>query len=226
MRRLILLGSAFVTLAVGGSALAAQAVRENPRSGVAGKAKVRGGLLNAAAVYLELSPADLRAEIRAGESLGRVATMHGKSVDGLRAVLVNAFRANVEAALISGRLDTARAQRLIDRAPAVVERLVQRTPQLRAKRVYARGGVLRVAGDYLGLSPKELVYELRNGTSLADLARARNRSVEGLEAALLAAFEAKVAAAVSVGRLDAAQAHRLLKRAPAHIAKLVNRSRG
>lgn len=75
MRRLILLLSALVTLVVGGTALAAQAVRDNPRSGVAAKAKVRGGLLNAAAAYLELSPEELRAEVRNGKSLAQVAAM-------------------------------------------------------------------------------------------------------------------------------------------------------
>jgi hypothetical protein len=225
MRRLILLVSAFVTLAVGGTALAAQAVRDNPRSGVAAKAKVRGGLLNAAAEYLELSPLELRAEVRTGKSLAQVATMQGKSVSALKAALLTAFRASIDTALTSGRLDPARAQKLVARAPAIVERLVQRTPNARAKRAHVRGGMLKVAGDYLGLSPKELVYELRSGTSLADVANARGKSVDGLERALFAAFKAKVDAAVAAGRLDAARAQRLLERAPAHIEKLVNRSR-
>jgi lambda repressor-like predicted transcriptional regulator len=225
MRRLILLLSALVTLAVGGTELAAQAVRDNPRSGVAAKAKVRGGLLNAAAVYLELSPKELRAGVRNGKSLAQVAAMQGKSAGGLKAALLSAFRASIDRALTAGRLDAVRAKKLVDRAPAIVERLVQQTPKAPAKRAHVRGGMLKVAGDYLGLSPKELVYELRSGTSLADVANARGKSVDGLERALFAAFKAKVDAAVAAGRLDAARAQRLLERAPAHIEKLVNRSR-
>jgi hypothetical protein len=226
MRRLILLVSAFVTLAVGGTALAAQAVRDNPRSGVAAKAKVRGGLLNAAAEYLELSPPELRAEVRTGKSLAQVATMRGKSVGALKAALLTAFRANIDTALTSGRLDPARAQKLVARAPAIVERLVQRTPNARAKHAHVRGGMLKAAGDYLGLSPKELVYELRSGTSLADVANARGKSLDGLARALFAAFKAKVDAAVAAGRLDATKAQKLLERAPGHIEQLVNRTRG
>lgn len=97
---------------------------------------------------------------------------------------------------------------------------------MRAKRAHVRGGMLKVAGDYLGLSPKELVYELRSGTSLAGVANARGKSVDSLEGALFAAFKAKVDAAVAAGRLDAARAQRLLERAPAHIEQLVNRTRG
>jgi lambda repressor-like predicted transcriptional regulator len=226
MRRLVLLVSAFVTVAVGGTAFAAQAVRDNPRAGAAAKPSVQRGLWKASTAYLELSPNELRARLRGGRSLAQIATAEGKSVEGLSYVLTAALLARVEAARSSGRLDDRRAQRLLEHAPALVERLVHRTPPANGRRVFARGSVLRVAGDYLGLTPKELVYELRNGTSLADLTRARGKSTAGLEAALLASFTAKVDAAVAAGRLDEARARRLLERAPSHIARLVNRSRG
>jgi lambda repressor-like predicted transcriptional regulator len=226
MRRLILLLSVFATLAAGGTPLAAQAVRDNPRAGLSAGPNARSGLWKASAGYLELSPSELRARLRAGKSLAQIATAQGKSVDGLRAALVVAFRAKVDRAASTGRISSTRAERLRARAPALVERLVQRAPHVGAKRLYARGAVLRVAGNYLGLTPKELVYELRNGTSLADLAAARGKRVDGLEDALFAAFKAKVDAAVAVGRLDAARAQRLLGRAPAQIHKIVNRSRG
>jgi hypothetical protein len=225
MRRLILLTSAFVTLIVGGSALAAQSTRDKPRSGAAA-AKVHVGLHRAAAEYLGLSRKELRTRVRSGKSLAQIAATEGKSVDGLKAALVIALRAKVDAAVTAGRITAVRAEKLRERAPALVERLVQRTPHLHGRRVYARGGMLRVAGDYLGLSPKELVYELRSGTSLAGVAIARGKSVDGLEAALFAAFKSKVDAAVAAGRLDAARAQRLLAHAPAHIHRLVNRSRG
>ncbi len=226
MRRLVLLLTAFLAVAVSGTAVAAQATREKPRSGVAAKAKVRGGLVKAAAGYLDLTPKQVHAELRTGKSLAQVATAHGKLVDGLKAALVLAFKARVEAARADGRIDASRAQKLLERAPAVVERLVLRTPRAQAKRAYLRGGMLRVAGDYLALSPKELIYELRSGTSLAQVATARGKSVVGLEAALFAAFKAEVDAAVAAGRLDAAYAQKLLQRAPARIEHLVNRTRG
>jgi lambda repressor-like predicted transcriptional regulator len=225
MRRLILLTSAFVTLIVGGSAVAAQSTRDKPRSGAAA-AKVQGGLHRAAADYLGLSRKELRTRVRAGKSLAQIAAAEGKSVDGLKAALVIAFRAKVDAAVSAGRITAVRADKLREHAPALVERLVQRAPHVQGKRVYARGEMLRIAADYLGLSPKELVYELRSGTSLANVATARGKSVDGLEAALFAAFKPKVDAAVAAGRLDAARAQRLLERAPAHIHRLVNRSRG
>jgi hypothetical protein len=47
-------------------------------------------------------------------------------------------------------------------------------------------GLLDTASTYLGLEPEELRARLREGNSLADVARAEGKSVEGLEEALLA----------------------------------------
>jgi lambda repressor-like predicted transcriptional regulator len=224
MRRLVLLLTAVLTVAVSGTALAAQATREKPRSGVA--VKQQRGLVGAAAGYLGLSQAQVRAQLRSGKSLAQIATADGKSVEGLKAALLATFKAKVAAAQAAGRIDAAKAERLLGRAPAIVERLVMRTPKARGDRVRLRGGMLKVAANYVGFTPKQLVYELRSGTSLAQVATARGKSVAGLEAALFSAFKAKVDAAVVAGRLDRARAQKLLESAPAHIARIVNRTRG
>jgi len=197
-----------------------------------GKAKPRAvkvqqrGLLPAAAAYLGVTPVALRAELRSGKSLAQVATAKGKSVDGLESALLSALRSKVQAAKAAGKLDAARADRLLQRAPQLVERLVNATPRARAPRAkIARGGLLKVAATYLGVTNAQLVTELRAGKSLAQVATAKSKSVDGLEQALLAALKQKVDAAVAAGRLPAARAQRLLERAPAHIERLVNRSR-
>ena len=89
----------------------------------------------------------------------------------------------------------------------------------------ARGGLLKTAATYLGVTNAQLVTDLRAGKSLAQVATAKSKSVDGLKQALLAALKQKVDAAVAAGRLDAARAQKLLERAPAHIERLVNRSR-
>jgi len=197
-----------------------------------GKAKPRAAkaqqrsLLPAAAAYLDLTPVALRTELRSGKSLAQVATAKGKSVAGLESALVSALRSKVQAAKAAGKLDAARADRLLQRAPQLVERLVNATPRARAPRARAaRGGLLKAAATYLGVTNAQLVTELRSGKSLAQVATAKSKSVDGLKQALLAALKQKVDAAVTAGRLDAARAQKLLERAPAHIERLVNRSR-
>ncbi len=196
--------------------------KERPR---AAKVQQRG-LLPVAAAYLNLTPVALRAELRSGKSLAQVATAKGKSVDGLESALLGAFRSRVQAAKAAGKLDAARADRLLQRAPQLVERLVNAKPRARATRAKAaRGGLLKTAATYLGVTNAQLVTDLRAGKSLAQVATAKSKSVDGLEQALFAALKQKVDAAVAAGKLPAARAQRLLERAPAHIERLVNRSR-
>jgi hypothetical protein len=197
-----------------------------------GKAKPRAAkvqqreLLPVAAAYLELTRAALQAELGSGKSLAQVAAAKGKSVDGLESELLRALRSKIQAAKAAGKLDAARADRLSERAPQLVERLVNASPRAHAMRATAaRGGLLKAAATYLGVTNAELVTELRSGKSLAQVATAKSKSADGLKQALLAALKQRVDAAVAAGRLDAARAQKLLERAPARIERLVNRSR-
>jgi hypothetical protein len=90
--------------------------------------------------------------------------------------------------------------------------------------VKVRAGLLQSAATYLGLDRKALVKELRSGKSLAQIATARNKSVGGLETAILNAFKAKVDKAVAAGRLDSTRAQKLVAAAPAVIHKLVTQA--
>jgi hypothetical protein len=72
------------------------------RGGAAGFGHFGG--LEAAADYLGLSEAELRAELDADTSLGEVAEAQGKTVDGLVAAIVAAATVEVNAAATAGRL--------------------------------------------------------------------------------------------------------------------------
>ena len=87
--------------------------------------------------------------------------------------------------------------------------------------VNARGGMLQAAATYLGLDRKVLLGQLRSGKSLAQVAQARNKSVAGLETAILNAFKAKVDKAVAARRLKSDRAKKLVAAAPAAIHRLV-----
>lgn len=205
---------------------AAVAVAKAPGTAKPRAAQVQRGLLPVAATYLGLTPEALRGELRSGKSLAQVATAKGKSVDGLESALLNALRSRVEAAKAAGKIDAGRADRLLQRAPRLVERIVNATPRARTARARgARGGLLKAAATYLGLTNAQLATELRSGQSLAQIASAKSKSVDGLKQALLAALKQKVDAAVAAGKLPAARAQTLLDRAPAHIERLVQRTR-
>ena len=79
--------------------------------------------------------------------------------------------------------------------------------------------MLRAAGRFLGLSPRELRAELP-GTSLAALTAAQGKSVEALEAAMAAPAKARLARAVATGRGAQARADRVLERLEQAAARL------
>ena len=220
-----------LALAVLGGTGAAVAVAKAPGKGKARSAKVlqHRGPLGVAADYLGLTPMALARELRGGKSLAQVATAKGKSVDGLEQALLSAFRAKVEAAKAAGRINATLADRLVAGAAQVVDRLVNAAPKAPGAKAgggkVAQGGLLKTAADYLELTPKALAGELLAGKSLAQVATAKGKSVDGLEQALFAALKRDVDAAVAADRLDAGRAQRLLDRAKAQIERFVNHSR-
>ncbi len=64
---------------------------------------------------------------------------------------------------------------------------------------------LQTAATYLGISPQTLGSDLRSGKTLAAIAKAKGKSVSGLEQAMLAAAKKQLDSAVKAKRLTAAR---------------------
>ena len=86
------------------------------------------------------------------------------------------------------------------------------------------GDKLSTAADYLGLSVAQLRTRLANGQSLADIAKAQGKSVDGLKSAIRDEFKKKLDTAVSNGTLTKDQASAILGRFEARLDDLVNRT--
>ena len=83
------------------------------------------------------------------------------------------------------------------------------------------GPALDAAADYLGLTRAELGRRLMNGRSLAEIASAEGKSVDGLEQAIVDAAEQELDEAVRDGDLTDAQRDALLRRLREHVDELV-----
>jgi len=84
--------------------------------------------------------------------------------------------------------------------------------------------VIKAAAGYLGLSRAELRAQ-GHGTSLAQLALAQRKSVEGLQQAMLAAVKAKLDKRVAAGKLSAEKEQAKLAKIQTRVAKLVSKIR-
>lgn len=84
-------------------------------------------LLNAAATYLGLAPAELRSQLEAGRSLAQVSTQKGKPLQGLKRALRATVKARLDRAVAEGELSQTEAQAHLEKSEERIEQLVQRT---------------------------------------------------------------------------------------------------
>jgi len=84
------------------------------------------------------------------------------------------------------------------------------------------GGVFDAAANYLGLTEAELRTQLASGKSLADIAKDKGKSVDGLKKAITADVKTKLDQAVKDGNLTQAQADDILKRTTDRLDDIVN----
>lgn len=85
-----------------------------------------------------------------------------------------------------------------------------------------RGDFLGAAATYLGLTEDQLRTQLESGKSLADVAKAQNKSVDGLKQAIIAAVKSDLDQAVKDGRLTSDEESQMLSKLQATIDDLVN----
>jgi hypothetical protein len=81
---------------------------------------------------------------------------------------------------------------------------------------------LTPAAEYLGLTGAELFERLRDGKSLAEIAEAEGKSVDGLEQAILDGAKSALDEAVANERLTQGQADEIYQRLQSVIEELVN----
>jgi hypothetical protein len=155
---------------------------------------------------------------RCGERLERIAERRDVSVAELRAAVEARLLARVDAALKAGRISPERAAALRAR---IAEGDFCRVRHHRRAHI-AVHGMMRAAAEFLGLERAELRAELR-GTSLAGLAAKQGKTVDALEAAMVAPAKARLARAVASGRISRARADALLEGLEKLAERLANR---
>ncbi|HZV75969.1 MAG TPA: hypothetical protein VFF79_19845 [Conexibacter sp.] len=81
---------------------------------------------------------------------------------------------------------------------------------------------LDAAATYLGLTRAALARQLMNGKTLADVAKAEGKSVDGLKQALVDAAKTRLDRAVADGKLTASQRDEILRRLQERVGAIVN----
>ncbi len=155
----------------------------------------------------------------------------GVTPSALSTAIQNAMKARVDAAVAAGRLTKAQGDELKKKIDA------GELPLFAGPGMGFRGhggpgfghgggfGGLDAAATYLGVTEEALHTALENGQSLADVAKAKGKSVDGLVGALVAASTKKIDAAVTAGRLSEEQAAAMKADLKSRVTDLVNGTR-
>ena len=200
-----------------------------PRAGGFGFGHHRVGAgFEAAADYLGITEGRLRTELQNGKTLAEVAKAHGKTVDGLVDALVADAKKKLDAAVKAGRITQSHADEMLaDLKEHLTDFVNGRLP---ARPLgpgpggfrHHGGPDLEAAADYLGLTEEQLRTELRNGKTLAEVAKAHGKTADGLVDAVVAEAKTKLDAAVEAGRLTRAEADDMLAGLRERVTDLVN----
>jgi hypothetical protein len=158
-----------------------------------------------------------------------VAARLGIPPEKLRDAFRAALTARIDAAVAAGRLTPEQGARLKERIANAkgfglgIRKAFAKRHHAFVGRVVAHGRAMGAAATYLGLSRKELRAELAKGQSLAQIAKAKGKSTDGLVAAMVAPAKAALAKAVSSGKLTQQRADAILARLTDRVEALVER---
>lgn len=158
-----------------------------------------------------------------------VAARLGIPPDKLRTAFREALAARIDAAVKAGKLTPEQGAKLKERladAKGLGLRLRGRLAQHQkafVHRIHVRAHRLGPVARYLGITPQELRTELRSGKSLAQVATAHGKTVEGLVDAITAKAKERLDKAVANGKLTRQRAEEILARLTDAVEKAVQR---
>jgi lambda repressor-like predicted transcriptional regulator len=169
--------------------------------------------------------------------LGDVAKRLGISEDKLEDAIKDAAIARIDAAVAAGDITKEEGDTLKERVrsgdvPAILPSF--RSPGLGLGPLghdgvfgpghFAGTDLLDTAADYIGMTEAAIRKALRDGKSLADLAKDKGKSVDGLKKALRGAIRKDADKAVEDGVLTKQQADRLVEKFSDDVDELVEQS--
>jgi hypothetical protein len=152
----------------------------------------------------------------------------GVQPNELSNALKQALKNRVDAAVEDGRLTNAQGERMKQRIDANEVPLFGLGPRPFHNHRHKGfppmifGGKLEGAAEYLGMERRQIFRALSTGKTLADLARDRGKSVDGLIEAMVDGAEKRLDEAVAAGKLTEAEKKDALVGLKERITRLVN----
>ncbi|NJP04971.1 MAG: hypothetical protein HC837_04760 [Chloroflexaceae bacterium] len=187
----------------------------------------RHGMLDVVAEALNMTMADLVAELNDETSIADVATAHGVAVETVIDAVVADAQEHLQQHVTDGKLTQEEAdERLAQIREEVTTRINEAgtpsAPRDHGPRDGGRHGMLDVVAETLNMTVEDLVAELNDETSIADVATAHGVAVETVIDAVVADAEEHLQQHVDDGRITQEQADERLAQIREEVTTRIN----
>ena len=210
MKRLMAISTVLVIFALGVGLAGAQETPTPPTPGwQGGRANIVGSILTIVTDETGLEP---RAIVRAflkGESLAEVIEANGGNVESVIDQAVEQATMAINQAVTDGRMTQERADWLLAQLPDRISRAIngeRGANRGRTQRAAVSLAVLRLAAEETDLTVREILQEIRDGSSLAKVLIEQDVNVEAFIDRAVKAAQTRLDRAVMNGRLTQAEA--------------------
>jgi len=189
-------------------------------------------VMDAAATVLGMTVDDLMTELKDGKSLVDVAAAKGISGEKLTADLLAQVKTQLDSLVSDGKLTQEQADNIYTQTESNIDRIVSDTsgfnfgPRFGGRMQPGGPQVMDAAAEVLGMSVDDLMTELKDGKSLADVAAAKGISQEKLTADLLAQVKVQLDGLVGEGKLTQEQADSIYAQTESNIDQIVSDTSG
>lgn len=183
------------------------------------------------ATLLGITLEQLRTELRSGISIATAATNHGVGLDTLKAALTADATAKIAAAVTAGKITQDQADVVVASLATRIDTYINRVqpprmgyekpkPSVPVELQWVTKDDVAAA---IGITTTQLDTELHTGISVATVAVNHNVTVDALTASLTTTAKAKIAAAVTAGKITQTQADAFVASLPTLISSIINK---
>jgi transposase-like protein len=182
--------------------------------------------LQTAAATIGVSPEELGTQIRGGKTVAAVAGEHNVDPATVVNAVVGALNRRIDQAAAEGKIDADRAAKAKEKVPDLANRFVNETKSQRSgagRRHRALREAVNTAAKEIGVSADDLKQALKDGKSIAQVAKEHDKSADDVVDAIVKKATSAIDQAVKDGKLDAKKADEIKQKLPDRAKRLVNR---
>lgn len=179
---------------------------------------------------LNISPATLKSDLQAGDSIATIAQKNNVNLTTVESTLVADAKTAIQGAVTAGRLTSAQAAKIEANLSSRIDTLVTQSPShmmghgMMRRGMGLREGLLKDAASALKISTTTVKSDLQSGESLATIASNNGSSGSALVTTLVSDATAKIQSAVSSGKITQTEATKMESHLSQRITKLVNQA--